>query len=50
MAFAQMKRDIQRSNIENITDDFASINARNLKVLLWHKKIFQLDVSLTHIF
>ena len=31
MAFAQMKRDIQRSNIENITDDFASIKARNLK-------------------
>ena len=45
MAFAQMKRDIERSNIENITDDFASIKARNLKYCCGVRKIFEFDVS-----
>ena len=45
MAFAQMKREIQKSNIENIIDDFASIKARNLTYCCGIKKIFEFDVS-----
>lgn len=43
MAFAQMK--IYKSNTENITDDFASIKARNLKYWGGTRKIFEFDVS-----
>ena len=45
MAFDQMKRNRQRSNIENTTDDFASIKARNLKYCCGIRKIFEFDVS-----
>ncbi|KAI4542055.1 hypothetical protein MG293_007434 [Ovis ammon polii] len=38
-----MKREIQKSNIENIIDDFASIKARNLNYCCGIKKIFEFD-------